>query len=440
MARLPAVSYAAGMRTPEVSSTSSRETRLLLVTIAISVGVLLLLARFRFPEAGTSQTVESAPAPLERLAARAAYDELASIMADLERRITPRVTVARMQSADGGTFMAVAPRLLPDRAVALIPSEDGAGMVAGSEHELIAHDLASGVVVMRVPAVDESAVTIRQGPLRSGPRYVGLVVATAIGPALQPLYVGRVETSEDPRTGTTLLTFAGHQIDLRPGSAIFSLEGAFIGLVRDRGDPATVVPAEQLRNIAQAAQAPSPQRGDLGVQVDGLTAALLRATGAEQGAMVVHVRAGGPADGALKSGDVIQSVDGTAVRNALSFRELERSRTPGADVRVTVMRARSPVEFTIKAGDVSTTTTGGAEPGVVGRNVSGVGIEVVAVLEGSAAERAGLRRGDLIVALDGERRPDTAQFTRRFRGNEPVTALVTVQRAGDYFVLALETR
>jgi C-terminal processing protease CtpA/Prc len=78
--------------------------------------------------------------------------------------------------------------------------------------------------------------------------------------------------------------------------------------------------------------------------------------------------------------------------------------------------------------------------GVVGRNVPGVGIEVVAVREGTAAERAGLRRGDLIVALDGDREPDTALLTRRFRGDSPVTALVTVQRGGEHRVLALESR
>ena len=441
MARLAPVSYAPRMHPPEVSSTVSRETRLLLVTIAISVGVLLLLARFRFPGEGASQTVESAPAPLERLAARAAYDELASIMADVERRITPRVTVVRTQRADGSTSRAVAPRLLPDRAVGLIaPAGDPTTIAAGGEYEVLNLDLSSGVFVMRVPAVDDSAVLVRQGPPRSGPRYVVLVEATAVGPAIQPLYVGRVESFEDPHTGATLFTLAGHERDVRPGSAIFSLEGTFIGLVRDSGDPVTVVPAEHLREVAQAAQASGPQRGHLGLDVDELTPALERATTATHGAIVVHVRAAGPSDGALRSGDVIQSVDGTAVSSARSFRELERSRTPGADVRITVMRARAPVELTVKAGDVSATNPGGEDPGVVGRNVPGVGIDVVAVREGSAAERAGLRRGDLIVALDGEKVPDTASFTRRFRGDAPVTALLTVERAGGHRVLALESR
>ena len=428
------------MRTPEVNSTGSRETRLLLVTIAISVGVLLLLARFRFPEGGDSQTVQSAPAPLERLAARAAYDELASIMADLERRVTPRLSVVRVPSAAGGTSLAIAPRLLPDRAVALIGPQGGAsGIVPGGEHEVISVDLSTGLVVLRVPAVDDSAVAVQQGPPRTGPRYVGVVQATAIGPVLQPLYVGRVETVEDPRSGTPLLALAGDRRDVPPGSAIFSLDGVFIGLVRDAGDTVRIVPAEQLRRIAQAAQpAAAPLRGDLGVEVDRLNADLARATGAGQGVVVVHIRARGPADGTLRSGDVIQSVDGVAVAHAVGFRELERSRTPGADVAIAAVRSRSPVQLTIKAGDVASVTATAEDPGLVGRNVPGVGIEVVALREGGAAQRAGLRRGDLILALDGEQAPSLDLFARRFRGDGPVTALVTIQRGDEHRVLAVE--
>lgn len=435
------MSYAPGMRTPEVSPSGSRETRLLLVTIAISVGVLLLLARFRFPGDAATQTVESAPAPLERLAARASYDELASIMADLERRVTPRVTVARIQNA-GSSSLAIVPRVLPDRAVALVRPGDHAPTITAANHEPINLDLSSGIAVMRVPAIDDSAVAIRPGGLaRSGPRYVVLVEATAVGPALRPLFVGRIDAVEDPRTGTTLLTLAGHEGQVPAGSAVFSLEASFIGLVRDSGNPATVVPAEFLRTFAREAQpSAGPLNGDLGIEVDGLTPALAGATGTEQGVIVVHVRAGGPSDGALRTGDVVQSVDGAAVASAVAFRELERSRTPGADVTITAVRARSPLQVTVKAADVSAGTTEAADPGLVGRNVPGVGIEVVTVREGSAAHRAGLARGDLIVAVDGEQAPDTTSFARRFRGDGAVTALVTVQRGAEHRVLVVERR
>src|SRR5688572_23359232 len=108
------------MSTSDTTGRGGRETRLLLVTIAVSVGVLLLLARFRFPDEPVGQAVSSAPAPLERLAARAAYEELALIMADLDRRIARRVVILRMQTRDGQASLVVAPRLTPDRIVALL--------------------------------------------------------------------------------------------------------------------------------------------------------------------------------------------------------------------------------------------------------------------------------------------------------------------------------
>ena len=141
-----------------------RETRLLLVTIAISVGVLVLLARFRFPAEPADRPVESAPAPLERLAAEATYEELASIMADLERRIAPRVTIVRTTTSDGTSSLVVAPRITPDRAVVLMREGDSLGGVNdGTPAEIVAQDAASGVQVLRVAAVDDGAVSYSHG-------------------------------------------------------------------------------------------------------------------------------------------------------------------------------------------------------------------------------------------------------------------------------------
>ena len=75
-----------------------RETRLLLLTLGVSVVMLLVLARFRFPEERGVPTLPERPpaAPLERLAARATYDELASIVGELERRIAPALVVLQL--------------------------------------------------------------------------------------------------------------------------------------------------------------------------------------------------------------------------------------------------------------------------------------------------------------------------------------------------------
>jgi membrane-associated protease RseP (regulator of RpoE activity) len=429
------------MSTPEVSPRGGRETRLLLVTIAISVGVLLLLARFRFPEDPASRPIESAPAPLERLAARAAYDELASIMADLERRVAPRITIVRTQSGDGRSGVSVAPRLLPDRAVAIVPPGDSViAAGTGGDQEVIS--LSGSLAILRVAAIDDSAVPIRQLPLRSGPRYVGVVEASAIGFALTPLYVGRIDAFDDPVTGSPLLSLAGLQRQVPRGAAIFSLEGLFLGLVRDSADTLTVIPAEALRASAQAAQpSPASAPASLGVEVDVLTAALGRATGAEHGVVVVHVRPGGAAEKILRSGDVIQSIDGTQIATPIQFREAERNRAPGAEVAIVGVRLHQPLQVSVKAANATAAAGPSDDPGLVGRTVAGLGVEVVAVREGSAADRAGLRRGDVITAIDEDTTADTAGVERRFRAAQPdTTFLLTVRRDQRYRVLPLEKR
>lgn len=434
------------MTTPPSASRTGRETRLLLVTIAISVAVLLLLARFRFPDSAADQPAESAPAPLERLAAQATYDELASIMADLERRIAPRIWI--MRAADEGVTpgaLVAAPRLTPDRAVALLDPGQAAGSATpDAQAEVVGEDPANGLTVLRVPAMDDGAVPIRTGAPRPGPRYVAVAEATAQGAVLRPVYVGRMQPVPDPRTGTQQLSLTALQHAIPRGAAIFSLDGSFVGLVRDTGSTVTVLTAEFLRAAVEGAQpAAAGPRGSLGVEVDALSPALGAATGATSGVVVTYVEPEGPAGKAVQSGDVIQSLDSTPVTSVAEFRRLESSRAPGATVAVAGTRRGSPLQASLTAVDAAAPppAAGAGEPGFIGRNVPGAGIEIVTVRPGSAAAAAGLQPRDLIVALDGQQAPNSATLARRYRGAaEDAAVLLTVKRGERHHVLALEKR
>src|SRR5262245_14526219 len=116
---------------PPTPATDRREMRLLLVTIAVSVGMLLLLARFRFPDEAGRATVEPAPAPLERLAASATYDELATIIGNVERRIRPTVLSLAVEGPSSITYVP-AIRLTEDRAVAILPADRRLADVRGT--------------------------------------------------------------------------------------------------------------------------------------------------------------------------------------------------------------------------------------------------------------------------------------------------------------------
>lgn len=421
-----------------------RETRLLLVTIAVSVAVLVLLARYRFPDAPADRPVESAPAPLERLAAQATFDELASIMTDLDRRIAPRVAVVRTSATDGTSALSVAPRIAPDRAVVLIqPDETLESATSEAPIEVVGVDEANGLATLRVPAVDDGAVTIRTGAPRPGPRYLGVVEATAHGPVLRPVYVGRMQLVADQRTATQQISLVGLQQAVPAGAAIFTLDGAFVGLVRDTGSTATVITGDFLRTAAASAAPPQNRpRGSLGVELDPLTPSLAKASGADRGVAVAHVQPGGPAVKMLQAGDVIQAVDGTPVTTVAGFRRLEATRAPGGNVVLTGVRRGAPLEVTIAAADATAPPAPATDgPGLVGRYVTGLGTEVLSLTPQGAAAAAGLAPGDLILTIDGRQAPNTVHINSRYRAAAPGSALLmTIQRGGRHHVLALEKR
>jgi hypothetical protein len=362
-------------------------------------------------------------------------------MADLDRRVGTRVVVIQSQAPDGPGSLLIAPRLTPDRAVALLESDE---TIAATDRraEIISRQAGDRITIVRVPAMDDSAVTIRQGAPRPGPRYLAVMEATPQGPVTRPVYIGRVDAFQDARTGAQLFSLAALQHAVPRGAALFTLDGAFIGLVRDAGANPVVVPAENLRAAVDSAPAAATQqRGNLGIEIDALSGAVARATGADRGVVVAHVAPSGPAVGVLRSGDVIQSVDGTAVSAVSAFEELERSRTPAAEVAITGVRRGAPLDVKVRAADGSAPLplTKADDPGFVGLNIPGAGIEVVNVVPGGAAAAAGLRRGDLIVAMDGEVTHEAGALEQRFRAADRGTAiLITVQRSGQHRVLALE--
>ncbi|HSC28122.1 MAG TPA: PDZ domain-containing protein [Vicinamibacterales bacterium] len=416
-----------------------RETRLLLTTIAVSVGMLFLLARFRFPDAAR-QASEPTPAPLERLAARATFDELAAIMADLERRIAPTTEVLGAQT-NGVMAYVPAPRLAPARAVAILPG-DSRLVSVGTERppQIAARDAVRELVVVKVPDRPDRVAAMPSAAARPGPRYVAVVEATALGPAVRPVYVGRTEFFAEPRWSDPVLSIAAVQQTLSAGSAVFSLDGTFIGLVADSEGTLTVLPAAVLRAVVNAAPpVPSP-RSDLPIDVQPLTAALSKAAGADKGVMVSYVDPSLAGSVDLVPGDVIQSVDGIGVTTVAGFQRVAQSRTPGEAVTLSVVSRGEPHTVALTAVDAEhepPARTG--DLGAVLRGLAGVGSEVVTVEPGGAAGRAGLRQGDIVVSLDQLRAPNPAAVRGAFRKTPAGDSLlVTVRRNGSQRVIAVE--
>jgi hypothetical protein len=413
---------------------TGRETRLLVGTIAVSVVMLVLLARFRFPEEATRQVALPAVPPLERLAARATYDELAGMMAELERSIAPAIVTMRVEPS--GTFVP-APRLAADLAVVMLSAGDH--LANQPDGKIVGHETTRGFAAVAVPALPE-IVALRTRDPRPGPRYVAVVEATAQGPVVRPLYVGRTELIADPRMDDSLLSIAVLRQAVGRGAAIFALDGTFIGLADDSQDRVTIIPAASLRSFAERARAGAVVRAELGVEVQSLTPALARASGADRGVMVSFVDPSGSAAGTIVTGDVIRTMGGTAVDTPGEFEGTTQTIAPGARVPIELARRGKPLAVVVVAGVVRErpTVPNGSQPGLVLRPVTGAVAEVVTVLPRTAAEHAGLRPDDVITAIDG-REGDAGSLLRAYRGLPPRgSLLLTLQRGARHAVVALE--
>lgn len=99
--------------------------------------------------------------------------------------------------------------------------------------------------------------------------------------------------------------------------------------------------------------APRPTSGVL------LGVATRDATGGQQGAEVVQVLSGSPAEQAgLQGGDVITAVDGTTVTNASDLTQQVRSRQSGDQLTITYSRGGNATQTQVTLGNRSSSSTG----------------------------------------------------------------------------------
>ena len=430
----------------------SRETRLLVVTITVSALVLLLLSRLRFPE--SSPTLAPSPAPIERLAARATYDELAAIVAGLERRVAPGLAVLRLASDAGAP-----PRMLGDvlvtqsddevfrhvpalrldaaRAVAVIPADARlAGIVAPSEgpaESLRARDHIRRLGLVNLPAAGDQAEPLTLGALQP-PTYVVVVEGTRAGLTFRPLFVGSGDRFTDPRWEHPLIAVSSVALATE-GALVFSLEGQFIGaMVVAAGTLAIADAAEVVSAAEQMSVHHSPDPFDAGIAVQPLTTALAAALGTHRGVVVSGVSEQSPARGVLEPADVVVAVDGHAIDTTEQFL-IHLARRRQATIALAIVRERQPQDLAITlAGPQGLDRTAGVTLQVR----RGGGSLVSAVRPGGAADRAGIRPGDLIARVGGVRVPTPAQFTAEVENGGGRFVAVTVEREGRTRVLALE--
>ncbi len=220
---------------------SGRETRLLLLVIVVAVAMLLVLAQFRYP-APDRATAAPVAGPIERLAARATFEELALIMSDVSARVQPALTVLhieRIPPAVGSQRRGTPPpvpvpserrfvtalRVDTDLAVAYLPP--GFRVVAATGGEAVVEDEARGLVLVRVDAMPFTSV----GTVTTigGPGYLAVFEGARGGPAVRPLFLGRVDEFEHPQWAAPVMAVGGDP-QLSAGAFLYALDGRLVGM------------------------------------------------------------------------------------------------------------------------------------------------------------------------------------------------------------------
>ncbi|HTG89800.1 MAG TPA: PDZ domain-containing protein [Vicinamibacterales bacterium] len=375
----------------------SRETRLLLITIVISVGALWLLARLRFQDRPV--TVAPVVPVLAQLRAQSNYDDLARSMSELRP----------------GVFATVA---ATDRGVAAlrIAEEVGVGLVA------------SHLELMPLPEADVASLATWTPRIFDYPRYLVAVEIVEGSLSLRPVFVGSLVPVES-RDWNGSIWRLPPGVGLSPGTFLFSTEGLLAGVAVEQAGALSLVPAPLVLESAKKLSRNTPHApGVLGMTVQPTTVGLA----------VTWVDPAGPAFDELMPTDIVESVNGRAVANADDWRAHTRNIANGEEVKLRVRSDGETRDVAIKAAAV-------VEPpedsslGLSVRTVPRVGVEVLAVEPQSRADRAGIRPGDLITVFGGQKAPAAAQIVRIFDdAARQARLLVALSRGSEHHVVVLE--
>jgi len=248
----------------------------------------------------------------------------------------------------------------------------------------------------------------RSLPTESGDNYVPFIQTdVAINPG---------------NSGGPLFNLSGEVVGIN--SQIFTRSGGYMGLSFAIPSDVAIQVIDQLRENG------SVSRGWLGVAIMDVDRDLAEANGLDRsrGALVSMVEEGTPAqEGGLKVGDIILSFDGRDIMNSGDLPHIVGLSQAGETYRVEIMRELESMTLDITLGELPSNDRPikigvTEEVGRLGLSVVEVpesqldmldlegGVMVKEVADNSPAERAGLRRGDVINLLNFKEIIDVAQF------------------------------
>lgn len=224
-------------------------------------------------------------------------------------------------------------------------------------------------------------------------------------------------------SGGPLVTLNGEVVGIN--TAIATRSGGYQGI-------GFAIPSNMVRHVMDAIiEDGSVVRGWLGVTIQDLTDDLARSFGFDgtDGVLIGDVVDGGPADKAgLECGDIIIKYDGRSVDNMNEVRNRVAETKPGTKVDVEIFRDGDRKTIAVEIGELESQIRIAGDKGIaddLGLTLQDLtpdlarrldldpdhrGVVVTRVSAGSIAERAGLRQGDLIVAVGSSEIDDLTDF------------------------------
>ena len=227
-------------------------------------------------------------------------------------------------------------------------------------------------------------------------------------------------------------------------SQIYSRTGGYMGLSFAIPIDLAIKVSEELRARGRVI------RGRLGVQIQDLSPELAASFGlsAPTGALVAGVEKASPAAQAgIQSGDVIVEFKGKAIRDSGELPPLVAATEPGADVGIQLWRKGKSKDVRVVIGEllderpVEHTKEKGVAPNRLGLVLSELSeaerrelnVDAGLIVERAVgpAAKAGIREGDVVIAVNDDEISSIPQFNRLL-GKQPKdsTIALLVQRGG----------
>ena len=425
----------------------SRETRLLLMTIVVSLAALWVLARIRFAERPV--TPNPITPVLTQLAPPPVFEQLSAAVFQVQSRLAPLLMGINMRGPGSVIAQRVdvhsALRLDSDIAIALIDPASSTNIDTGPDVEMIATDPASGLVVLRVPTasppIEPFAAPPTWSPRRpESPRFLVAGEMSTGSISVRPVFVGNLEAIASPVWAETVWVMPA-RTDLGAGTFVFTIDGAFAGLAVSVGDRLALVPGDVVKNTAARLRLEGQRDyGRLGIEARPLTPDLASTTGVSVGVVVTWVDPKGPAAGQVDVTDVIVAISGEPLSTYAQWWARVARLTVGEPIVLGIRQGNEVQTVTLTARPVS--TLGRAQPplGLIMRTIPRVGVEVVGVAPASVASLAGIEPGDVITMIGDRHAPTPADVTRVVASaSDQRSVLVAVTRGPSHHVLVLKT-